>query len=57
MSCVYFKGQNTYLKLWMFIHFFLLLDENKNAPKNSKGKITNKRASNVFSPIITGKDI
>ncbi len=57
MSCVYFKGQNTYLKLWVFIHFFLLLDENKNAPKNSKGKITNKRASNVFSPIITGKDI
>ncbi len=57
MSCVYFKGQNTHLKLWVFIHFFLLLDENKNAPKNSKGKITNKRASNVFSPIITGKDI
>ncbi|EZY34084.1 hypothetical protein V003_01162, partial [Staphylococcus aureus M357] len=26
-------------------------------PKKSKGKITNKRASNVFFPRITGKDI
>ncbi|AFH69094.1 hypothetical protein ST398NM02_2845 [Staphylococcus aureus subsp. aureus DR10] len=41
----------------LLFHFFLLLDENKNAPKKSKGKITNKRASNVFFPRITGKDI
>lgn len=40
----------------MLNHYFLLFDENKNAPKNNKGKIANKRASNVFLPIITGND-